>query len=267
MIPLFPLPSRPATQVQFRMPTVQDAINFSGLRDELDEAATTDYLRALLQDGAPDPIGWTAGDRVTAMWWIWMAISDDTTLAYKYQCRHCGETHHVDIDLVDLDDNLTVLEREPAIAGEIMANGQIHACQFVPLDGYAMTALEQMRLELLDATSKADKDTIKNRLKVLEVAHSFRLDAHAELPREEADAKRMELVMSMNPAKEFRVLAAQCYQALAELRHGLAMEITDGRVELISPLLPCEAPQEGEGQPPASVLLLRFQPVHCIPAI
>lgn len=264
----FFLPSNPSKKIQFRAPTVDDCLDFCDLRPELEESCATDYLRQLqVGKEISDPAEWTAQDRITALWWIYINISDDTTLVYRYECAHCGQAHVATVDLVDLDDQALSLTRPPFVEGKVYHGGEEYSARFVPLDGYAMMDLEQKRLELLDADEQTTA-RIKAQLKVMEVVHSFRLDAHKDLTREEATAARMEMVKSMDASMEYRPLVANCLLAANELEHGLACEIEDGDLSLISPPLHCEEHKEAEGdEARATILLLRFRPHYFIPEV
>ncbi len=262
----FNLPSNPSKRITFRAPNVGDCLDFCDLRPDLEESCATDYLRQLQVGEVSDPALWTAHDRITALWWIYVSISDDTTVVYDYECPHCGQRHVADIDLVDLDEDAVSLARPPFIEGVITCNGKKHPGRFVPLDGVAMMALEEKRLELADA-SDADARRIKAQIKVLEVVHSFRLDEHKGMTREEADGARMALVAAMDATNDYRPLVAKCLQAAAELRHGLATEIEDGELLLISPPIHCEAHEGEEGAAPATSLLMRFRGSNFIPEI
>lgn len=276
-IPPYPLPSAPEKKIHFRAPTVADCIDFSDLRPELEEQSTTEYLTQLQEGGEfSNPALWTAQDRRTALWWIFVSSAADTSLAYSYPCQHCGETHHVDIDLVELDDMATALDRPPFMEGEVRVNGEFKAARFHPLDGRAVTHLEELRMEL-ENSEPARHKRLKTEMKVAEILHSFTLLEWADLPWEEALAKKRELVTAMDRESEYKPLVAQCLIAAAELRHGLAVEINEGRVDLVSPALPCEtflakqkelSEEEAAGEPvPATVLLLRFRAGQFIPAI
>jgi hypothetical protein len=268
-IPAFSLPSEPATLIQFRAPTVSDSLDFCGLRKDLEEKAATEYLRQLQDAPVSDPELWTAQDRRTALWWIFMSITDDTSLSYSYECAHCGDTHHVDVDLVELDDQMIVLDVPPYITGEILVGGEPMAARFHPLDGRAVTHLEEMRLALADA-DEVQTARIRAEIKVLETVHAFTLDAHQGMSWQEALAAKTALVMAMEREREYTPLVAQCLLAAEELRHGLATEIRDGEVFVLSPPLPCESDKFKEGAPelrPATVLEMRFRGQHFIPAV
>lgn len=272
-IPPFPLPSRPGTKISFRGPTVADCLDFCDLRPELEEQATTDYLNQLQDAPRDDAALWTAQDRRTALWWIYVSNSSDTTLPYSYECQHCGETHHVDIDLVDLDDAVIMLDRPAYLEGEVRVNGEYKPARFHPMDGRAMVHLEGLRMER-DGCEPDKKKRLSAEIKVAEVLHSFSVEEWADLPWEEALKKKRELVTQMDRENEYKPLVAQCLLAAEELRHGLAVEIHDGRVDLVSPPLPCEnhIAQEGDKEAasepvPATVLLLRFRPVQFISAV
>lgn len=266
-IPAFSRPSEPAKIIQFRAPTVGDSLDFCGLRPELEEKATTAYLRQLQVGEVSDPELWTAQDRRTALWWIFMAITDDTTLSYSYPCAHCGETHHVDVDLVELDDQLTALDVPPYITGEILVGGEALAARFHPLDGRAVTHLEELRMSLAGA-DEAQTARIRAELKVMETVHAFTLDSHQDMTWQDALAAKTALVMAMERDREYAPLVAQCILAAQELHHGLNTEIHDGEVFVLSPPQPCESAQYQEGDVrPATVLEMRFRGDYFIPAV
>ncbi|MGL5294177.1 MAG: hypothetical protein ACRC9V_10505 [Aeromonas sp.] len=262
----FALPSDPSKKIRFRVPTVDDCLDFSDLRPELEESAATDYLTQLQIGDVSDPREWTAQDRVAALWWIYVGFRDDTELEYEYECPHCGEAHTDTIDLVELDDTAISLNRPPYIDGEVMCAGKLYPARFVPLDGYAMMALEERRLGLDDASDE-EFARIHAELKVMEVVHSFRLDAHKDLTREEAAIERTKMVHEMDAFNEYRPLVANCLIAAKELEHGLASEVNDGQISLISPPMKCQKYKGEEGQAPATILLLRFRNNYFIPEI
>lgn len=272
-IPAFPLPSNRSKKIVFRGPTVADCLDFCDLRPELEELATTDYLNQLQEGVMDDSALWTAQDRRTALWWIFVSSSVDTTLPYSYECQHCGETHSVDIDLVDLDDAVVMLDGPAYREGEIRVNGEYKPARFHPMDGRAMVHMEGLRQER-DYSEPAKQKRLSSEIKVAEVLHSFTLMEWADLPWEEALAKKRDLVTQMDRESEYKPLVAQCLLAASELRHGLAVEIRDGRVDLVSPPLPCEnytAPEgdkeAASGPAPATVLLMRFRPFQFISAV
>lgn len=268
-IPPYPLPSQPKVKIQFRVPTVADTIDFCSIRTDLEESATTDYLRQLMTEGGPDPELWTAQDRRTALWWIFINIHDDTRLSYSYECSHCGEVHHADIDLVELDDGVITLKDAAFIEDVVFYQDEELPARFHPLDGRAVAHLEAKRLEL-DGASEEQERRIKAEIKVLEIVHSFSLQKHETLDWDAATEAKLEMVRSMDRIGEFQPLVARCLVAAEELRHGLPVEIRDGVVDLVSPPLYCETKTKEavEGEPvPATVLLLRFRAFDFIPAI
>lgn len=263
----FFLPSNPSKRIIFRAPTVDDCLNFCDVRPELEEACATDYLQLLQEGKVSDPAEWTAQDRITALWWIYVSITENSTVVYNYECSHCGQRHTAVIDLVDLDDEAISLARPPFVAGSVLFKGRELPARFVPLDGFAMMALEEKRLEL-DGASEVEAKRIKAQIKVMEVAHSFRLpEEHKTLTREQAAAARMAMVCSMDAATEYRPLVAKCLLASGELRHGLATEVIDGEILLISPPIHCEAHEGEEDAAPATTLLMRFRGSNFIPEI
>ena len=265
----FPLPSNPSHIIRFLAPTVADSLDFCSLRQDMEESATTEYLTQLQGGEVSDPALWTAQDRRTALWWIFVSVSDDTTLSYNYECQHCGERHYTDIDLVDLDDGVITLNAPPYVVGEVMCNDIPLPARFHPLDGRAVTHLEVKRLEL-DGLEENQAKRLKAEIKVLETVHSFTLDMHKDKTWEEATQLKLDMVMAMDRENEYRPLVAKCLLAAEELRHGLKTITKDGVVEVLSPPLRCESDQFKEGaeeQRPATVLLMRFRAHNFIPEI
>lgn len=268
-IPPFPLPSQPKVKIQFRVPTVADSIDFCSIRTDLEESATTDYLRQIMMEGAPDPALWTAQDRRTALWWIYINIHDDTNLSYSYECAHCGETHYADIDLVVLDDGIITLTGDAYIEDVVFYQGEELPARFHPFDGRAVMHMEEKRLDLKDASEEQTK-RIKAEIKVLEIVHSFSLQKHEALSWEDAIEAKLNMVRSMDRIGEFQPLVARCLVAAEELKHGLPVEINEGVVNIVSPPLFCETKTKEavEDEPiPATLLLLRFRAFDFIPTL
>ncbi|HCN3359725.1 hypothetical protein HCH57_04055, partial [Escherichia coli] len=152
-IPKFPLPSRPETEIQFHAPTVKDALKYSDLNPAEDEATTTEYLNSMQDGEINDSANWTVQDRRTALWWIFVNSRPDAVMTYSYECSHCGNTHHADINLSDLAQTVEILTVPPYVKTNVPVNGVPTNWILKPLTGKGAELLERMRASLPDMKS------------------------------------------------------------------------------------------------------------------
>ncbi len=259
-IPKFPLPSRPEIEIQFRMPTVADAMAFCDISDTYEERTTTSYLNQMQEGEINDSQLWTAQDRRTALWWIFSSSRIDCVVTYSYKCAFCGEEHYYDLDLRELDQYATLLDREPYIEGvEIPVNGEIYEWRFVPLNGIAMENLEIMRALLPeDRNSKEYKDAAAN-VRLWEYIYQTEL-FHDIDPDFQAKAnRRYDLIKSMSIDTEFKQLIARIKTARDLLVHGLEIEFDQGVPRLVSPPHYCTKADKEEADRPSTRLLIPFR--------
>ena len=144
----FELFSDKRTKIYFRAPTVADYRQSVGLSEHLEEMVTTQYLNSLQipekykSKEISDSATWTAEDRRTALFWIYINTHTDTMIPQKYPCPHCKEEHYREFDLLELGEYMIQPER-PMIE-RIDIEG-LRAGFISPLRGYAMEQIEQAR--------------------------------------------------------------------------------------------------------------------------
>lgn len=272
-IPDFPLPSNPQTVIRFRVPTVADAMEYAEVNPDFEERTTTKYLNSMQVGPAQDSALWTAQDRRTALWWIFISAHPDPNITYSYQCSHCGETHHQDLDLIELDKTATSLSRPPYIDIPWTAGGQLYQWKIVPLDGRAMELLEQRRttcLQNLDVSSKEYRAEVV-RLRLMEDALRLRLPDDPD-DYVAAAERRISILMGMDSANEYPGLAAHIRQADDVLRHGLKIVFENGEPLIFGPDHPCktkqqEVSEDGAGNVPYTNLLIRFRNSAFLPQL
>ncbi|HAV1601600.1 TPA: hypothetical protein JG832_002491 [Enterobacter hormaechei subsp. xiangfangensis] len=272
-IPVFTLPSNPEKEALFRMPKVSDAMSWANASPDTEEANITRYLREMLVAGQDhDPQLWTAQDRWTALWWIYINSRLDPTVTVQYECEHCAtgdgkDTHFYDCDMSVLIDTIGLLTVEPFTAVEIPVDGEIKQWLIRPLDGRAMEHLERVRLALPPDDDPTYQNELDN-LEILELAHQAHL---ADQPEDfmEAAALRFELIQEMAVDTEFSVLAANVELARRSLAHGLEMRIQHGETTLMLPDHPCPtiAKEKGEAFAPKTRLFTPFRPRDFFPVI
>lgn len=243
-IPYYPLPSNPEVEIHFRMPTVADAMSYSGASLDQEEALTTRYLNEMQTGEIKDAALWTAQDRRTAMWWIFCHSRIDKVLSVSYVCAHCGNEHYYDMDMSSLEMTAGLLTVEPFIPVTVPVNGKPYDWILKPLDGRAMEHLEAARCCLPLQDDPLYKEEIIN-LRLMELAHQAHLK---DQPSDfiEAAQVRYELIKQMTTDTEFSPLVAQIEMMNRTLAHGLALKIEKGKVNLLLPPHPCpESGKEG----------------------
>ncbi len=259
-IPAFPLPSRPQTEIKFRMPDVADAMHYSDAQPEYEEATATEYLNAMQQGEVNDSALWTVQDRRTALWWIYINSRTDTVTTFTYNCGHCGELHHYDCDLRDLAETAELLTEEPERYVTVPVKGVPTRWILRPIDGRGICMLEKMRV-MLPPQDSPEYDAAVRHMRIAELAlHTALEDDPADF--EEAANRRFDIIKPMATDLEFVPLVANIQLMQRELRHGLSMNIERGAVSLVLPPHNCES--EGKEER-ATQLLIPFRPGVFIP--
>ena len=260
-IPAFQLPSNPKKIINFRTPTVQDALNFCELNPSLDESSTTSYLNDLQDikagESNHDSGYWTGEDRRTALWWIFISSQTDTTVTYSTICSHCKGTVYHDINLVDLGGNAVILQKEPKKEIKFESNNQSYSAVIKPLTGYALEHIEQLRIIRNECKTEKEKRKLSNEMAITELAHSLNDVTDQPKGNNESFEYKKQLISSMAMDSEFRPLIAMVELSLREMRHGLLTKYMDGTFHLICSVdgCPCNK-NESEAQEGNSLLLL-----------
>lgn len=266
-IPVFPLPSRPGTRITFRMPTVDDAIYFCKSTETTEERDTTEYLNMLQeQSNLSDSRRWTASDRRTALWWIFVNSRADTVIDFGYTCQHCGEEHWYNCDVFQLTSDLTVLTTQPYKEVTIPVDGKPFEWSLTPLDGYAMERLEIMRATL-PPTSKTDEyKTALTQLRKWELVYQSKLVYDLEPDFDKSAQTRFDLIGKMAVGTELLELVREVKIMQHELHHGLLVRFDKGESDLVLPAHECPSEKYKESaERPTTRLLTRFRNSLFIP--
>jgi hypothetical protein len=268
-IPFFPLPSRPHQQAVFRTPTVDDAIYFCKSTEATEERDTTEFLNVLQpEDNRSDPRTWTASDRRTALWWIFINSRADAVIDFSYTCAHCGEEHWINCDMHSLIDDLEVLGEHSTMVVTVPVDGKSYDWVLKPLDGHAMERLERMR-QMLPPRSKSDAyNAAVVDLRKWELTYQAHLFYDLEPDYDVSAQNRFELIGKMELGTEFVQLAANVRIMQSELRHGLNVILDKGESCLILPPHECQSEAHQEpAERPTTRLLVPFRNSQFLPDI
>lgn len=258
-IPSFTHPSNAKLVSVFRQPNVSDAMSFLDLSSDHEEAVTTDYLNQLLVESSAgmDSKKWTAADRRTALWWLFINIMPDTELTFSYECEHCGGTHVVDYNLVELDSEITVKKILPKLERHLSFAGRKLLVKSQPVTGEGALKLEDYRHSLVEALEADDQqrvELIRSHMKILDAA------LHVEIDGMNVD-ERLELIDTLTIPEMIRFFHF-AESVKQELHHGLHTQLQDGRYMVVSTPLPCDT-VEGK----STRLLMPFRSHDFIPAV
>ncbi|WP_146745473.1 morphogenetic protein [Pseudocitrobacter sp. RIT415] len=269
LIPVFPLPSRPKQRILFRMPTVDDAIYFCKSTEATEERDTTEYLNQLQEkDKLSDSRSWTASDRRTALWWIFINSRADTIIDFSYTCQHCGEEHWYNCDVYHLSRELNVLTTQPFVEATIPVDGQPYDWSLSPLDGYAMERLEIMRAALPPTSKQDDYKEALTLLRKWELVYQAKLVYDLEPDYDKSAQNRFELIGKMAVGTELLALAKEVKSMQYELQHGLNIRFDKGESDLVLPPHECYSDKYKEAaERPTTRLLTRFRNSLFIPNI
>ncbi|STJ26267.1 putative morphogenetic protein [Escherichia coli] len=199
-----PIAFRPETEIQFHAPTVKDALKYSDLNPAEDEATTTEYLNSMQDGEINDSANWTVQDRRTALWWIFVNSRPDAVMTYSYECSHCGNTHHADINLSDLAQTVEILTVPPYVKTNVPVNGVPTDWILKPLTGKGAELLERMRASLPDMKSPEYSAGVA-RMRIAELALCTALEDDPEDFTQAAN-RRFDIIESMALETEFTPL-------------------------------------------------------------
>ncbi|WP_147200786.1 morphogenetic protein [Pantoea sp. CCBC3-3-1] len=269
LIPFFPLPSRPETTVQFNAPSVDMAMYFCKSQESTEERDTTEYLNMLqVKESFSDARDWTANDRRTALWWVFINSRADSVIDFSYTCQHCGEEHWINQDMHELVGDLEVLAGAADMTIEATVQGKVNTWLLKPLDGHAMERLERMRQLLPSTSRKQEYLTALTELRLWEFVYQAHLFYDLEPDYDKSAQYRYELIKQMDVGTEFAHLAASVRMMQQNLRHGLNVILDKGESCLLLP--PHECPSEALKEPaerPTTRLLVPFRNSQFLPDI
>lgn len=265
-IPEFLLPSDMSQRIRFRMPTVGDAITYSGHDPDNEQAAISEYLDALQTGPVTTCRKWTDADRLTALWWVFIHSRIDPVMSFGYECDHCGEDHTFDLDLRDLGDDIHIIDGKSCFEDvEISVQGKPHIWRIQHLTGEAMELLEGLKNGLPDVGEPGYQLNLMD-FRLWEMVFQCELNDEIETDYTRRADKRYELLRSMDIESEFRVLAA-CIKLLRDTtRHGLPVTTDKGvtRIAIKSHMCPHTQAKEAAEQR-FTPMLLRFHPSGIVP--
>lgn len=264
MICEFTLPSNPEITVRLREATVGDAIDFSSVDPECEEAATTLFLERLQErEGFSDPREWTGEDRRYALFTYFVNTTTYRAIPLTYTCSVCGKQHTQDIELARILDDYTPISDGPF--REFPWQG--HNIVVRPMTGADLEDAEKYRYDLLLSEQALDKMHVSSeeerRLHSAVLAKRarmamFRILCCIDMPyldgRGTPRSRRSEVekVIKAMPATEFREFAHRVEGALVSMRHGLRTSYENGRIYLEIPDVRCDDHPEQPG------VLLRY---------
>lgn len=257
-IPAFPLPSNMTKSIYFRVPNVEDGMEFCELNPDFEEASTTEYLNHM-QDRDKgefsDSSYWTGEDRRTALWWIFIASNELGTIPFSYDCAHCKEKHFSDLDMRSLMNTSTVLPKLPNLSVKFTVAGQPYTAKVSPLTGEALEYIEQLR----NTRDQYQKDTKEwkqaaNNMALHELAMALTFPTQPE-DKNEALEWKLNTIKSMHLRTEFAKLSALVEQELRKARHGLLCEYSEGRYHLVAQIDQCKEIVKQGGEAVRTLLL------------
>ena len=263
------------TKVHLRSPDIAIYREFAGFDAHLEEKLTTQYLNIIqVPEAYPDgkvldSANWSDSDRRTCLYWIFMNTRDNTVITQTYECSHCKQKHGRQLDLVDLA--AFMLDSNHSMTDLIAVDG-IKPCYIQPLNGHAMEYLESLRNHRNDFEEDSPEWCVAHvDLRLYEVAWAIKFkDDNPELDATDQAEARFEYLMTLEPERQFKKLAAQVRAAQSNMRHGLMTEYQDGEVLLVTPphLCPIMNKDIQEGDDPVeTVLLFPFRHNHFLPAL
>lgn len=242
-IPTYTLCEDGKTKVSFRAPTVADYRTFCGLSMKMEEAVATDWLDRLLIDKTQSSLNWTAQDRRTALWWIYIHTRQNTVMTQSYECSHCKQTHGRQFDVIELGDGLSTAGRSMM---EPIDMPGVKKGYITPLRGEAMQTVELARNdrdELDPDSSEYELAHVDMRFKEAAASLVF-FDEPKGADHDELMALRLEYLMTLDLERQFKPLLAKIALVLRDMHHGLATTYYEGNVSIITPDHVCPVKKE-----------------------
>lgn len=236
-VPQYVLCADGKTKIDLRAPNVADYRAFCGMAPELEEYAATQWLNRLLLTEGQDSADWTAQDRRTALYWLFIYTRDNTVMTQEYHCEHCDQLHTRQIDLLDLSPSIASANRalkEP-LPVDLVGEGFV-----VPLNGHAMMWLEAARNSRDEQEPGSQEYEIAHAdLRIKELAAALRLNEQPEgIDAADAFEWNYERLLSID-LNRFARLAAFIQLTLQDMDHGLESVYVEGEIALVTPAHQC----------------------------
>ncbi|QUM78799.1 hypothetical protein HWV00_21235 (plasmid) [Moritella sp. 24] len=248
-----------------------DYRSFVGLSVYLEEMVATRYLNQLqVPESYPDgkindSTNWTAEDRRTALYWIYINTRDNTVINQSYECSFCQKEHGRQMDLCDL---IPLLVESEHSMTEKLDIPNIKPGYIQPLRGNAVEYLEQLRNTRDELEEDSPEWCVAHAdLRIYECAWALKFkDDDKSLSAEDQAENRFEYLLTLDAEKAFKKVAATVRKALSAMRHGLMSEYLDGEYKLVTPPHQCPNIEEGD-EPVETVLLLPFRYNNFLPSL
>lgn len=261
MFPPFSLPSKPIQQVLMREATTAEALDFCDVMAEQEEALTTKFLNTVQdKEQFECSSNWTAEDRMLAKFWYWLHTTEDTYTELKYTCGWCGKQHIHSFDMRDIAESYTEIQ------GMAMRDLVFEDRKLVisPLTGLHMEQLERLRFPLSSyKEGSAERERLLADIRFNKLKSSLYLaDDHEKNQRKRVSTLN-DWLMNL-PASKYKKLQQLTDELLADMQHGLASSIKDGKIMLKSPVHVCP---ETKGKEVTTELLLPFRDYSGIPRV
>ncbi len=243
ILPEFELPSDPNKTVRLREATVSDAIDFSEVRRECEEEATTLFLERLQEkDKYTDPRLWTMEDRRFALFWYNLHITKNTDFPLEFECEACTTDpdkpvrHTVFVKYEDIMNEYTPIEGQPV--RDVVHDG--HAILVHPIIGKDAELLEKSRLNIM-IKEKTGGNASKERTQLMLLELLCRIDIVGLAPEATPEERRPEVEKYLTGMKisEFQEFQPKLIEAVRSLHHGLRSIFVDGEIKMESPLVYC----------------------------
>lgn len=242
-LPEFELPSDPNKTVHLREATVSDAIDFSEVKRECEEEATTLFLQRLQEkDKYSDPRLWTMEDRRFALFWYTLHTTKETDFPLIFDCEDCTTDpekpirHTVFVKYADIMDEYSPIEGKPV--RDVIHDG--HAILVHPILGKDAELLEKSRLNIMYKEQEG-QNTSKERTQLMLLELLCRIDIVGLAPDVSPDERRpkVEEYLTKMRVSEFQEFYPKLLNAAQSLQHGLRSKIVDGEIKLESPVVYC----------------------------
>lgn len=271
-IPAFPNPANPDHKIKLNEAKVRQALQFSGLNPDMEEASLTAFLNEV-QDPASfvDSRTWTAQTRKLAMFWYAVQTLDDSKMTADYDCPHCGKMHSHRYDLRNFAAQFTVIQGKPY--REFTFNDEL--VRVSTLNGEAMENLELARQGLHKPKQEEELTTeqedhnrkllahIRLRMLVLSV------DYPNDLTEDQTERfNRKESKINAMTIRQKDAFEAEVWRLQAEMEHGLKMDADEtGELYLNVGSHVCPNKKTEEGVVLSTALRVPFRNYSAIPVV
>lgn len=223
MISEFAQPSNPSNKIYLREATVKQALGFSDSRESHSEKATTQFLNEVqIPEHFTDSREWTEGDRITALLWYHIHVTDDPSVSLPYECSFCGTSHSNYFDIRQLTNGYGHLQG----AGYRDTSVNDRPIVIKPIKGGQSEEIQASLLGL-------EGEPLKNASALERAIHSISFKG-----RDSNYEDRREWVLNLS-VSDYRKLLSEINQAHLSMKHGVPHEWVEGDLCLPAPVHHC----------------------------